>query len=48
MYIAGVPAYTAYPTVFISIEKANPRKLGERPTVNARTMHQRKYPLTYN
>ena len=28
-YIASTPAHTAYPVVFIPIEKANPRKLGE-------------------
>jgi 4-deoxy-L-threo-5-hexosulose-uronate ketol-isomerase len=43
-YLASAPAHTAYPTVFIPIEKANPRKLGEQSTVNVRTIYQYVHP----
>ncbi|MDR0567800.1 MAG: 5-dehydro-4-deoxy-D-glucuronate isomerase [Spirochaetaceae bacterium] len=43
-YLASAPAHTAYPTVFIPIEKANPRKLGEPATVNVRTIYQYVHP----
>jgi 4-deoxy-L-threo-5-hexosulose-uronate ketol-isomerase len=43
-YLASAPAHTAYPTVFIPIEKANPRKLGEQSTVNVRTIYQYMHP----
>ena len=43
-YLASAPAHTAYPTVFIPIEKANPRKLGEAAAVNARTIYQYVHP----
>ncbi|GHV88320.1 4-deoxy-L-threo-5-hexosulose-uronate ketol-isomerase 2 [Spirochaetia bacterium] len=43
-YLASAPAHTAYPTVFIPIEKANPRKLGEQATANARTIYQYVHP----
>jgi len=43
-YMASAPAHTAYPTVFIPIEKANPRKLGEAATVNVRTIYQYVHP----
>jgi 4-deoxy-L-threo-5-hexosulose-uronate ketol-isomerase len=43
-YLASAPAHTAYPTVFIPIEKANPRKLGEAATVNVRTIYQYVHP----
>jgi 4-deoxy-L-threo-5-hexosulose-uronate ketol-isomerase len=43
-YLASAPAHTVYPTVFIPIEKANPRKLGEQSTVNARTIYQYVHP----
>jgi 4-deoxy-L-threo-5-hexosulose-uronate ketol-isomerase len=43
-YLASTPAHTAYPTVFIPIEKANPRKLGETATVNVRTIYQYVHP----
>ncbi|MDR1099754.1 MAG: 5-dehydro-4-deoxy-D-glucuronate isomerase [Treponema sp.] len=43
-YLASAPAHTAYPTVFIPIEKANPRKLGEASTVNVRTIYQYVHP----
>jgi 4-deoxy-L-threo-5-hexosulose-uronate ketol-isomerase len=43
-YLASAPAHTAYPAVFIPIEKANPRKLGEAATVNVRTIYQYVHP----
>ncbi|MDR1655168.1 MAG: 5-dehydro-4-deoxy-D-glucuronate isomerase [Treponema sp.] len=43
-YLASAPAHTSYPTVFIPIEKANPRKLGEQTTVNVRTIYQYVHP----
>jgi 4-deoxy-L-threo-5-hexosulose-uronate ketol-isomerase len=43
-YLASAPAHTAYPAVFIPIEKANPRKLGEASTVNVRTIYQYVHP----
>jgi 4-deoxy-L-threo-5-hexosulose-uronate ketol-isomerase len=43
-YLASTPAHTAYPTVFIPIEKANPRKLGEAIAVNVRTIYQYVHP----
>ncbi|MDR2476833.1 MAG: 5-dehydro-4-deoxy-D-glucuronate isomerase [Treponema sp.] len=43
-YLASAPAHTGYPTVFIPIEKANPRKLGEAATVNVRTIYQYVHP----
>jgi len=43
-YLASAPAHTTYPTVFIPIEKANPRKLGEAETVNKRTIYQYVHP----
>jgi 4-deoxy-L-threo-5-hexosulose-uronate ketol-isomerase len=43
-YLASAPAHTTYPTVFIPIEKANPRKLGEQSTVNVRTIYQYVHP----
>ena len=43
-YLASSPAHTAYPAVFIPIEKANPRKLGEASTVNVRTIYQYVHP----
>jgi 4-deoxy-L-threo-5-hexosulose-uronate ketol-isomerase len=43
-YLASAPAHTPYPTVFIPIEKANPRKLGEATTVNVRTIYQYVHP----
>jgi 4-deoxy-L-threo-5-hexosulose-uronate ketol-isomerase len=43
-YLASAPAHTAYPTVFIPIEKANPRKLGEQSAVNVRTIYQYVHP----
>ncbi|MDR1325125.1 MAG: 5-dehydro-4-deoxy-D-glucuronate isomerase [Treponema sp.] len=43
-YMASAPAHTAYPTVFIPIEKANPRKLGAAATVNVRTIYQYVHP----
>jgi 4-deoxy-L-threo-5-hexosulose-uronate ketol-isomerase len=43
-YLASAPAHTAYPTVFIPIEKANPRKLGDKATVNVRTIYQYVHP----
>jgi 4-deoxy-L-threo-5-hexosulose-uronate ketol-isomerase len=43
-YLASSPAHTSYPVVFIPIEKANPRKLGEAATVNMRTIYQYVHP----
>jgi len=43
-YLASSPAHTSYPVVFIPIEKANPRKLGEAATVNVRTIYQYVHP----
>jgi 4-deoxy-L-threo-5-hexosulose-uronate ketol-isomerase len=43
-YLASAPAHTAYPTVFIPIEKANPRKLGDPATANVRTIYQYVHP----
>jgi 4-deoxy-L-threo-5-hexosulose-uronate ketol-isomerase len=43
-YMASSPAHTAYPTVHIPIEKANPRKLGEPATCNVRTIYQYVHP----
>ncbi|MDR0584158.1 MAG: 5-dehydro-4-deoxy-D-glucuronate isomerase [Treponema sp.] len=43
-YLASAPAHTAYPAVFIPIEKANPRKLGEAAAVNVRTIYQYVHP----
>ena len=43
-YLASAPAHTNYPVVFIPIEKANPRKLGEKATVNVRTIYQYVHP----
>jgi 4-deoxy-L-threo-5-hexosulose-uronate ketol-isomerase len=43
-YMASSPAHAAYPTVHIPIEKANPRKLGEAATCNARTIYQYVHP----
>ncbi|MDR1108693.1 MAG: 5-dehydro-4-deoxy-D-glucuronate isomerase [Spirochaetaceae bacterium] len=43
-YLASAPAHKAYPTVFIPIEKANPRKLGDQANVNVRTIYQYVHP----
>ncbi|QQO10852.1 5-dehydro-4-deoxy-D-glucuronate isomerase [Breznakiella homolactica] len=43
-YLVSAPAHTAYPTVFIPIEKANPRKLGDPENVNVRTIYQYVHP----
>lgn len=43
-YLASAPAHAAYPTVFIPIGKANPRKLGEAASVNVRTIYQYVHP----
>jgi 4-deoxy-L-threo-5-hexosulose-uronate ketol-isomerase len=43
-YLASAPAHTAYPAVFIPIENANPRKLGEAAAVNIRTIYQYVHP----
>ncbi|GHU90085.1 4-deoxy-L-threo-5-hexosulose-uronate ketol-isomerase 1 [Spirochaetia bacterium] len=43
-YLASSPAHTTYPTVFIPIEKANPRKLGDPATANVRTIYQYVHP----
>jgi 4-deoxy-L-threo-5-hexosulose-uronate ketol-isomerase len=43
-YLASAPAHTACPTVFIPMEKANPRRLGEAAAVNVRTIYQYVHP----
>ena len=43
-YMASTPAHTAYLAVHIPVEKANPRKLGEQVTCNARTIYQYVHP----
>ncbi len=43
-YLVSAPAHTPYPTVFIPIEKANPRKVGSPDSVNARTIYQYVHP----
>lgn len=43
-YLVSAPAHMKYPTVFIPIEKANPRKLGNPETVNVRTIYQYVHP----
>lgn len=43
-YLVSAPAHTTYPTVFIPIEKANPRKLGSPETANVRTIYQYVHP----
>jgi len=43
-YMASSPAHVSYPVVFIPIEKANPRKLGEASTSNVRTIYQYVHP----
>ena len=43
-YLASAPAHTTYPTVFIPIEKAIHRHLGDQKTVNVRTINQYVHP----
>ncbi|MDL2229253.1 5-dehydro-4-deoxy-D-glucuronate isomerase [Treponema sp. OttesenSCG-928-L16] len=43
-YLVSSPAHKEYPTVFIPIEKANPRKMGEAENVNVRTIYQYVHP----
>jgi 4-deoxy-L-threo-5-hexosulose-uronate ketol-isomerase len=43
-YLASAPAHVSYPTVFIPMEKANPRRLGEAASVNVRTIYQYVHP----
>ena len=43
-YMVSTPAHTVYPTVHIPIEKANPRKIGDPSTSNARTIYQYVHP----
>ena len=43
-YMASAPAHTAYPMVYIPIEKANPRKVGDAANCNARTIYQYIHP----
>ena len=43
-YMASTPAHTTYPIVHIPIGKANPRKLGDAATCNARTIYQYVHP----
>jgi 4-deoxy-L-threo-5-hexosulose-uronate ketol-isomerase len=43
-YLASAPAHNSFPAVFIPIEKANPRKLGEASRANLRTIYQYVHP----
>ena len=43
-YLVSAPAHTKHPDVFIPIEKANPRKIGDPATVNVRTIYQYVHP----
>ncbi|MCL2881231.1 MAG: 5-dehydro-4-deoxy-D-glucuronate isomerase [Treponema sp.] len=43
-YMASSPAHAEYPCVFIPIEKANPRKLGDPVQGNVRTIYQYVHP----
>jgi len=43
-YMASTPAHTEYPAVYIPMEKANPRKLGESGLCNVRTIYQYVHP----
>lgn len=43
-YLVSAPAHITYPTVFIPIEKANPRRLGDPGQVNVRTIYQYVHP----
>ena len=43
-YMASTLAHTTYPAVHIPIEKANPRKVGDPATCNARTIYQYVHP----
>lgn len=39
LYIASAPAHQSYPTVTISLQQANPKKLGSSETSNERTIY---------
>ena len=43
-YLVSCPAHATYPTVHITREKANPRKLGSPETCNVRTINQYVHP----
>jgi len=43
-YLASTPAHVTFPAVYIPIEKANPRRLGEAARVNVRTIYQYVHP----
>ena len=43
-YMASTPAHAVYPNVHVPIEKANPRKIGDPATSNARTIYQYIHP----
>ena len=43
-YLVSSPAHATYPTVHITREKANPRKLGAPETCNVRTIYQYVHP----
>ncbi len=43
-YLVSAPAHEAHPTVFIPIEKANPKKLGSPESLNVRTIYQYVHP----
>jgi 4-deoxy-L-threo-5-hexosulose-uronate ketol-isomerase len=44
LYMLSAPAHQSYPTVKIERSKANPRKLGQPETCNARTIYQYVHP----
>jgi 4-deoxy-L-threo-5-hexosulose-uronate ketol-isomerase len=43
-YLASAPAHNSFPVVFIPMEKANPRRLGEASGANVRTIYQYIHP----
>jgi len=43
-YVNSAPAHTSYPTTYIPITKANPRKIGSPKTLNERTIYQYVHP----
>lgn len=43
-YMNSAPAHTSYPTVHIPIANANPNKLGDKNSMNVRTLYQYVHP----
>jgi len=43
-YVNSAPAHTSYPTTYIPLTKANPRKIGSPKTLNERTIYQYVHP----